>query len=62
MRIRGRNTEVFDPRLRVKPNPQSGWNDWRKAVSVDVPGNGGPASSDGRGILELRARVKVFGE
>ena len=60
--IEGRPTELFDPRLPAKPDPRKGFSAWRRADFLDRPGSDGPVRNAGEGLLEMRARVRLFGE
>ena len=61
VRINGRQTEAFMPRMRRTPDPKADWSAWVGPQSVDPP-YGVVPSAPLRSIVELRYRVRRYGE
>lgn len=61
VRVQGRQDEAFIPRMARKPDPAADWSEWIRPQSVDPPYGVVPASPL-RSIVELRYRVRKYGE
>lgn len=61
-RVADRRVEVFAPRMRSKPDPKAGWSAWYEPRLVDFPGGGAAAGEATKPILEMRYRVRLYGE
>jgi len=61
VRIDGRHDEVFVPRIARTPDPTAGWSDWLRPKTVAPPDGAAPAAPL-QSIVELRYRVRRYGE
>jgi hypothetical protein len=61
VRIEGRQTEVFSPRMKRTPDPKADWSAWERPRVVD-PLYGEQPSSPLTPMLELRYRVRPYGQ
>lgn len=60
VRVADRHVEVFSPRWRAKPDPKADWSPWiAPRLSEKLGGEGREAVKP---ILELRYRVRLYGE
>ncbi len=61
-RVANRRVEVFVPRMKSKPDPKAGWSAWQAPRLVEMQGGGAGAGEEAKPILELRYRVRLYGE
>ncbi|HPA52865.1 MAG TPA: hypothetical protein PLP50_14820 [Thermoanaerobaculia bacterium] len=60
VRVADRHVEVFSPRWKAKPDPKADWSPWiAPRLAEKTGGEGGEAV---RPILELRYRVRLYGD
>lgn len=57
----GEERELFQLRLGFLPVPRKEWSEWLKADLLDHPGGAQPERAEGRGKVELRYRIYVYG-
>lgn len=62
VRVSDRQIEVFTPPWKAKPEPRAGWSSWYGPRQVDRPFGQEGAGPAPRGILELRYRLRLYGE
>ena len=60
VRVAGRHVEVFSPRWKAKPDPKADWSPWIAPRLAER--TGGEAREPVRPILELRYRVRLYGD
>jgi len=61
-RVADRHVEVFTPPWKAKPDPGAGWSGWYPPRVVDPVREEGAAGAAPRPILEVRYRVRLYGE
>ena len=61
VRVEGRQVEVFSPPMPRTPNPNADWSEWYRPNVVDPP-NGVTPPAALRSIVELRYRIRVYGQ
>ena len=61
-RVSDRHVEVFTPPWKAKPDPKAGWSSWTAPRHVDRTNPETPADAVLRPILEVRYRVRLYGE
>lgn len=59
--IEGRQTEMFSPPMKRMPDPKADWSAWYKPGDVS-PAYGTTPSSPLKPLLELRYRIRVYGQ
>lgn len=57
----GEERELFQLRLGFLPVPRAEWSEWLRADFLDHPGGAQPVRAEGRGAVELRYRIHVYG-
>lgn len=62
VRVAARRYEVFAPRMKAKPDPKAGWSAWEAPRLVEMRGGGAEAGTAAEPILEMRYRVRLYGE
>lgn len=60
VRVADRHVEVFSPRWKAKPDPKAGWSPWIAPRLAEKTGGEGRGAV--RPILELRYRVRLYGD
>lgn len=61
-RVADRHVEVFVPPIRRKPDPKAGWSEWYAPRLVEPAGGAGTTGPAPRPILEVRYRIRLYGE
>ncbi|MBL0171781.1 MAG: hypothetical protein IPP90_13865 [Gemmatimonadaceae bacterium] len=61
VRVQGLQDEIFIPPMRRMPDPKADWSEWYRPKAVEPPYGVVPPSPL-RSILELRYRVRKYGE
>lgn len=61
VRLDGRQIELFSPPMKRRPDPLADWSQWYPATSV-APLDGVVPVSPMRPLIELRYRVRVYGQ
>lgn len=61
VRIDGKQTEVFSPRMKRTPDPKADWSEWVRPQVVD-PLYGEQPTAPLTSMLELRYRVRPYGQ
>jgi hypothetical protein len=61
VRMKELHDEMFMPPMKRTPNPKADWSTWYKPTSVDPP-YGVTVKEPIKGILELRYRVRRYGD
>lgn len=61
-RVADRHLEVFVPPIRRKPDPKAGWSDWYAPRLVEPAGGDGAAGKAPGPILEVRYKIRLYGE
>ena len=61
VRIRGRQDEIFTPPMKRLPDPKIDWSPWYRPGAVEPPYGVVPPAPL-RSVLELRYRVRVYGQ
>lgn len=62
VRVGDRHAEVFTPPWKAKPDPKAGWSPWLGPGRVERLRAEGDAAPAPQGVLELRYRLRLFGE
>ena len=60
VRVAGRHVEVFSPRWKAKPDPKADWSPWIAPRLAER--TGGEAREPVRPILQLRYRLRLYGD
>ncbi len=61
-RVSDRHVEVFTPPWKAKPDPKADWSGWTAPRHVDRANADTPGDAGLRPILEVRYRVRLYGE
>lgn len=61
-RVADRHVEVFTPPMKAKPNPNADWSPWTAPRLAERTGGGSAGGEAVRPILEVRYRVRLYGE
>jgi MFS family permease len=62
VRVANRRVEVFVPRMKAKPDPKAGWSAWQAPRLVEMRGGGAGSGEGAKPILEMRYRIRLYGE
>lgn len=61
-RVAERRVEVFAPRMKARPDPKADWSAWQSPQLVEIHDGGVAGEKGAKPILEVRYRIRLYGE